>query len=777
MQPHKANGVRRYIAQVAAGVLATTSALAQDFISVRLPEAPQTAQAARDTFDARAQAIIQLQACGQEIKYVTYRRTLAAKNYEDGQGEGLSSLLIAKIAWLTDPRFSHLPCEYKVALTTAERNKLEPWSTDLSPWNCSRPTSLTNETGASLTVFFRVTPECLRRQVNEAILAMHKFHQMGTTGIPCIESLDILGTGEFDVTVRDVVRILYMGSGGRSPVLDAGTLAHMWRQLLAARGPLGDAEYSVVAGCADPAGDDFGTPEDYADRQRWYNKVLSSLDDPFNWLEDFLAKLGGGILHSAAAVVGAPVFLALGKDPLPSILPHFDVLVPETENHRLMIESSRYLTNIQLVIALKGLGYEDTSLLEAQNADVERWLIARLAQIALRDFDEYNARPYTRYSLMAAMNLADFAPDPVRKLAQIVLDRSAAKFAAGSNHGRRNPPFRRRTEYDSKPLNTLIEGADYEVLRQLILTGQTQLLGHDVNGDVASPMVNTAVSGYRPPKAVLEAVVERTGVFAQDVRHAAVERYYATPAFTMTVGGFGIPPALDFYGIRGDSDYGVAMPTSLIPTRGGIELKDIYRFQGIGEGRERSPNLCGWRGFICGIAPAVSEKFGCQANTDQISVPDASYTLVNSTKCEPAASGPHFYLAAREFPCTAQLCGEGNAGLKFGIMEMVDAPDPSDHDFVANFKIARIAALQSAAPDAAGIGTYKTQQGETIRYRLAEGIAEIVDVDGVARPIVSTSGALINVSGTTMRISSPVSSARVDIDLTDPKSPVRSELP
>ena len=76
------------------------------------------------------------------------------------------------------------------------------------------------------------------------------------------------------------------------------------------------------------------------------------------------------------------------------------------------------------------------------------WLIRRLQDIAANDFQEYNSRPYSRYSLNAVLNLCDFAKgagdDDLALAARIVLDLSAAKFAATSNRGRRIVPFRRR---------------------------------------------------------------------------------------------------------------------------------------------------------------------------------------------------------------------------------------------------------------------------------------------------------------------------------------------
>ena len=41
----------------------------------------------------------------------------------------------------------------------------------------------------------------------------------------------------------------------------------MFKKLLPARGGVGPATFNVIADCADTAGEELGTPEDYADRQ------------------------------------------------------------------------------------------------------------------------------------------------------------------------------------------------------------------------------------------------------------------------------------------------------------------------------------------------------------------------------------------------------------------------------------------------------------------------------------------------------------------------------
>src|SRR5262249_44629849 len=105
------------------------------------------------------------------------------------------------------------------------------------------------------------------------------------------------------------------------------------------------------------------------------------------------------------------------------------VVVDETENHIHMIESTRYLTNQILHQAQPQVAWYD------HHANgLHDWWMTRLQSILKHDFQEYNAKPYSRYSLDAIQNLAEFADDAdLRLAAQMVLDFSSAKFAVSSS--------------------------------------------------------------------------------------------------------------------------------------------------------------------------------------------------------------------------------------------------------------------------------------------------------------------------------------------------------
>ena len=231
------------------------------------------------------------------------------------------------------------------------------------------------------------------------------------------------------------------------------------------------------------------------------------------------------ILHDILApkVSGAPPRAADG-----SLQQWYDnsacgVNIPETENHILMSQTSRYLTN-----QLLGIDNETNKF----NA----WMLQRLQILLENDFTEYNAKPYQQYSMMALQNLYDFADvrtaggRKVKLAAQMVLDFESAKFAVSSSHLRRAVPFRRREEYlgdiggelghgscrpGSGPCSGLMNGnSDPQTYRFMMLSGMTHPpeLG-DLPPYAGSygqdDMLAAAVTSYRIPNLILDIILNK----------------------------------------------------------------------------------------------------------------------------------------------------------------------------------------------------------------------------------------------------------------------------
>eukprot|EP00592_Proboscia_alata_P016485 CAMPEP_0194394078 /NCGR_PEP_ID=MMETSP0174-20130528/123656_1 /TAXON_ID=216777 /ORGANISM="Proboscia alata, Strain PI-D3" /LENGTH=932 /DNA_ID=CAMNT_0039189839 /DNA_START=70 /DNA_END=2866 /DNA_ORIENTATION=- len=126
--------------------------------------------------------------------------------------------------------------------------------------------------------------------------------------------------------------------------------------------------------------------------------------------------------------------------------------LPETENHVLMHETSRYITN-QLIIRQDGLTDLELQKYDNSRNGFNEWMLEYIQGFFINYFYEYNAKPYQSYSVMAIENLFAFAEDERVKLAaEMLLDLLTSVFAVQSNGLRRDVHFRRQDEYEKESL-------------------------------------------------------------------------------------------------------------------------------------------------------------------------------------------------------------------------------------------------------------------------------------------------------------------------------------
>jgi len=331
-----------------------------------------------------------------------------------------------------------------------------------------------------------------------------------------------------------------------------------------------------------------------------------------------------------------------GSDSVRSNVSICGIKLTETENHVLMTESSRYLTN-QLRLgeaeeAHSGDPQSPELALARKKYDntlngLETWILKRLQDVLKGDLHEYNARPYARLSTMAIRNLAEYGDrgDPsgaVRLAAQLVLDYLAAKVEVSSNNLRRAAPFRRRDEHWT--YGPLFGNASDEYTWYLLASsGDTRLLQDLRYGraDWASPdpILFSEVGGfdkpsigYQIPDLVLDLFFHRfDNPYFQVVRHEALELYAGQGDFLISGGGIWVE---DYYtrfagislanvpfglaGLLGDDTHGFPLPTTLMSSWEGVDRNEFIQIAGSSDNSKRA-NTCVARGFACGMNPTI----------------------------------------------------------------------------------------------------------------------------------------------------------------------------
>ena len=338
--------------------------------------------------------------------------------------------------------------------------------------------------------------------------------------------------------------------------------------------------------------------------------------------DHILYKLLGKHVSGSASKVHEVLHVCGTKIMLPQI--------GETENHILMIETARFLTNQLLLLpnphsipAVNPLYNPDY---DNKKNGMREWMLKHLQKYLQNDFWEFNSRIYARFVALALQNLYEFSADPdVRKAAQIVLEYLSAKFAVMSSGSRRAVPFRRHI--DNRDKSALFDkDSDAETWRFIMLTGDALMLGslppgkeEEILDAESYTLVTSALGRYRVPDLLLDLMLMPEPVppatsppnrYLQLIRHGKWDHGYGDPAMEVTfssnrylITGGGL-----FADGRGD-EQAWALPTNLMltaPHPRSSDWKDFIRIEGtINERRRANTGVA--PGFACGLNPRVPD--------------------------------------------------------------------------------------------------------------------------------------------------------------------------
>jgi hypothetical protein len=682
---------------------------------------------------------------------------------------------------------------------------------------------------------FNLTPACLRAQVNTALMTRDRFGtNPGSTGLPC----RIVGAptpGDWDMAVYQLTRLVYLARGDRTLFTDA-TRARL-DQLLTLSGPLQGQSYGLYE-CGNPDNSSGSAEERAAEADFYDDGFFSDVGDLLEWLLAFLiiviiVLLVVGIILAVttAAIVplgagAAAVALALGVGLLLTVL-----RIEETENHLMMINSSKYLKNQMIIDELTD--EDDREIFRGYNKDIREWLLDRFQKFVKDDFVEYNSRPYARLTIGSILNIHDFVNDDeeaLRTAAAAVLDLTATKMAMGSSQGRRIVPFRRLAGTNAnfrygddaarpnpKHLFALDSGADHLIASLLLWAGQAQHTENKLASiGAGSEMIFEATSRYHPHALILDIAIDKSRPYEQRIHHGGWEHYSSGPGWLLTAGGTSttfaqralvapfsipfVPPFATDLGLLKDENRGAGVPTTLMPLSAATRqdrYDDFLRFEGIVKQWEKADpddalpisydgNLCLDRGFACGIRfmlPAAIE-----ACLQRPAGTPVNLSFIDSKACAPYAEAPRFFVVVYRQRCSSgfDLCKDG----WWGFIEVVDATPQQDLTDFANSTIQRNGnrfATMVTAGTADGIdsvsyvswgsGTLLFDPDEPDDDDEATGIIQagggpdpFSDLDNWGR----ADGDLLNFTGDAqVTIRRPLDPRTIQIDLSDSENPHR----
>ena len=184
----------------------------------------------------------------------------------------------------------------------------------------------------------------------------------------------------------------------------------------------------------------------------------------------------------------------------------------ETENHVLMSETTRYLTN-QLIASgeVRDFTSRDPSAgkYDNQHNHFRTWMVRWLCKFMAKGFEEYNSTTYSGLSMSALFNLYDFCNDDrVRLAARILLDFTSACFALQSFDLKRCVGFCR------KPVHRLRHDLWLDPLAGIyaVLIGNYAGLNEEFDGRwdfQRDSMFFAATTEYRVPDLILHLAIDK----------------------------------------------------------------------------------------------------------------------------------------------------------------------------------------------------------------------------------------------------------------------------
>lgn len=280
------------------------------------------------------------------------------------------------------------------------------------------------------------------------------------------------------------------------------------------------------------------------------------------------------------------------------------IKIKDTENHILMTETARYLTNQLLRKEALKAGMPSDEYDNDKNG-FEDWFLEHLSEFLRLDFDELNSRPYQGYTMIALATLHTYAEGPrVKLMTRMILDYLSAKTAIQTMGLRRHTPFRRRLE-NLDPKDFL--QADSAMSWYLFHVGNNRVYTGAETAQVDDYMyMMAAVDRYEMPPQLRDIFHNLQQPLFQTIHGRDPEAYYLSPSFLLTAGG----RHRHVFGYFTKENSVLAVPTTIIPRSEGTNTKEVFALRGPEKWSKRN-NLCVAANFACGShlsIPASAEE-------------------------------------------------------------------------------------------------------------------------------------------------------------------------
>jgi hypothetical protein len=496
------------------------------------------------------------------------------------------------------------------------------------------------------------------------------------------------------------------------------------------------------------------------------------------------------------------------KGPLTGINYTIWLEVDDTENHVMMTETARYLTN--QILRNRGSPYSTDARYDNVLNGNKVWMLEHLASFMRSSFYEYNSKPYQGATIVALNLLHTFAHDEeVVLAAEMLLDMITAWMSVQSDQLRRFVPFRRQPEYVEIPQSW---SGDSEDVRLSVLVGSTTELPEIRTTELLS----ASISKYRINNIILDLFFPSndntsTSYFVGNTQVAEI--YAGSKHVLISAGGHSNPfrlgsrritptkRPLNFNIGRGyffyklfelifdtltDEERGWSRPTTIIPRNQSVnfDIQNMMRFVGNRDSIDgaKGQNLCVAPGFACGLAFTLGNIIGAEEIKNQCSMTAGNWTffsLIQGRNVSTICPNYGFFAAMYVQQCDTEVCS--SKADDYGLLEIQEQNKIGNLDF-NQFQL-KVLENNPGTFSSNSTNTYITVSGERIIFVIdpLDGQSSIVEYNGTRYDRnyqqwpIAKSDTIQSTTPGRLTIDNPKIGERLILDMTVPMLPKRFE--
>ncbi len=292
-------------------------------------------------------------------------------------------------------------------------------------------------------------------------------------------------------------------------------------------------------------------------------------------------------------------------------------LIPESENHLILSNSSLYLTNEILFDSTGDKKYNNLT------NGVHIWLLNYLKTIIKNGLYEYNAKPYSSWTIRGLQNLYSYSNNnEIKKASKILLDQLFFKYAIQSKNVNLIIPYRRREDYLADEIRKNDEYATWFLAFTRYIP-DSESNWEDIKHDQMF-ILTTIIQDYRPPMEFIQLAFEDNTIWSK-CKHTNTEIVYKERNFAIFSGGH---EDNMFYIVPTPND--ATVRETCVFFNDATKVSQLIRFEPVGGFWWTKNNTGVYKNFACGANIIIPVNFYIKKIT---TINLTTYKFLESENC------------------------------------------------------------------------------------------------------------------------------------------------